>query len=116
MTRATSHGWTRAFTFGIGLITIVAITWLKLDFPKGFEWAELKASDIRLYGGSLPEPTGNVVVAAVDDKSIAEFGRFPWPRSIEARLLDALRTYGAAVVGFDIAFSERDPADVEQEQ
>jgi adenylate cyclase len=116
MTRATSHGWTRAFTFGIGLITIVALTWLKIDFPKGFEWAELKASDLRLYGGSLPEPTGNVVVAAIDDKSIAEFGRFPWPRSIEARLLDALRTYGAAVVGFDIAFSERDPADVEEEQ
>jgi adenylate cyclase len=116
MARATSQRWTRVFTFAIGLATIVAMTWLKLRYPKGFEWAELKASDIRLYQGTLPKPTGNVVIAAVDDKSIAEFGRFPWPRTVEARLVDALHSYGAAVVGFDIAFSERDPVDVEEER
>jgi len=63
-----------------------------------------------------PPPSGNVVIAAVDDKSIALLGRFPWPRSIEARLVDALAAAHAKVIAFDMFFSERDPADVQSEQ
>jgi adenylate cyclase len=106
----------RALTITIGLLTIAAVTSLKQYYPKVFEWAELKAADLRLYRGALHKPTGHVVIATIDDKSIAELGRFPWPRSVEARLLDALRDYHAAVVGFDVAFSERDPGDSEHEE
>jgi adenylate cyclase len=42
-------------------------------------------------------------------------GRFPWPRSLEAQLVEALTDYQAGVVGFDIFFSEDDPADVARE-
>ena len=63
-----------------------------------------------------PHPTGEVAIAAIDDRSIAMLGRFPWPRSVEARLVEALETDGAKVIAFDIFFSERDPADVQQEQ
>ena len=62
-----------------------------------------------------PPPTGDVVIAAIDDQSIAALGRFPWSRSVEARLVDALARDGAKVIGFDVFFSERDPADVERE-
>jgi adenylate cyclase len=111
-----SQRWTRAFTITIGLITIAVITALKQYYPKAFEWAELKASDLRIYRGALHKPTGNVVIATIDDRSIAELGRFPWPRSVEARLVSALHDYNAAVIGFDVAFSERDPEDVEREE
>ena len=107
---------TRAFTIIIGLITIAAVTALKQSYPSAFEWAELKTSDLRLYKSALHAPTGKVVIAAVDDESIAELGRFPWPRRIEAQLVSALHDYNAAVVGFDIAFTERDPDDAAQEQ
>jgi adenylate cyclase len=63
-----------------------------------------------------PHPTGEVAIAAIDDQSIAMLGRFPWPRSVEARLVDALAADGAKVIAFDMFFSERDPADVEEEQ
>jgi adenylate cyclase len=63
-----------------------------------------------------PPPTGNVVIAAIDDRSIAQLGRFPWPRSIEASLVKALAADGAKVIAFDMFFSERDPADVERER
>jgi adenylate cyclase len=106
----------RALTIAIGLLTIAAVTSLKQYYPNVFEWAELKASDLRLYRGVLHKPTGNVVIAAIDDKSIAELGRFPWPRSVEARLVGALRDYNAAVIGFDVAFSERDPGDDEHDE
>lgn len=112
----TNQRWMRAFTITIGLLTIAAVTLLKQYYPKAFEWAELKASDLRIYRGALHKPTGDVVIATIDDKSIAELGRFPWPRSVEARLVSALRDYNAAVVGFDIAFSERDPADSTQQE
>ncbi|MGH7838573.1 MAG: CHASE2 domain-containing protein, partial [Candidatus Binataceae bacterium] len=62
-----------------------------------------------------PRPSGNVVIAAVDDKSIALLGRFPWPRTVEARLVDTLAAAGAKVVAFDMFFSERDPADVQSQ-
>jgi adenylate cyclase len=65
---------------------------------------------------SPPRPSGSVVIAAVDDKSIAQLGRFPWPRTVEARLIDALTAAGAKVVAFDMFFSERDPADVQSDQ
>src|SRR5262249_35332640 len=61
------------------------------------------------------KPLGVVAIAAVDDKSIAELGRWPWPRSTMARLVEAFRDYGVKVVGFDIFFSERDDADVQRE-
>jgi adenylate cyclase len=107
---------TRAVTIIIGLITIAAITALRRYYPKAFEWAELKASDLSVYRGALHKPTGKVIIAGIDDKSIAELGRSPWPRSVEARLVSALHAYNAAVIGFDVAFSERDPSDVEQEE
>jgi adenylate cyclase len=112
----TNQRWIRTFTIVIGLVTVAAVTALKEYYPKAFEWAELKASDLRIYRDALHKPTGNVVIAAIDDKSIAELGRFPWPRSVEARLINALHDYKAAVVGFDVAFSEHDPGDVQQEE
>ena len=63
-----------------------------------------------------PPPTGAVVIAEIDDRSIAQLGRFPWPRSIEAMLVKALAADGAKVIAFDMFFSERDPADVERER
>src|SRR6266571_2097925 len=57
-----------------------------------------------------------VALAAIDDRSIAQLGRFPWPRSIEASLVKALAADGAKVIAFDMFFSERDPADVERER
>jgi len=49
-----------------------------------------------------------VVVVDIDDESLAAFGQWPWPRTILAELVDRLGELGAAVVGFDVFFSEPD--------
>ncbi len=50
-----------------------------------------------------------VVILDIDEKSLGEVGRWPWSRNVMARLLDRLfDEYGAAVVGFDIVWAERD--------
>jgi adenylate cyclase len=100
----------------LGLLVIVALFWFGAHYSRALETAELKASDLRLYARPGRKPLGVVVIAAVDDRSIAELGRWPWPRSTMARLVDALRDYQVKVIGFDIFFSERDDADVQREQ
>lgn len=56
-----------------------------------------------LRGPLMPE--SDTVIAAVDEKSIDELGRWPWSRQILARLVDKLVDSGARVIGFDVVFS-----------
>jgi adenylate cyclase len=100
----------------IGVLTIAALFAFNYSHPALFDLADLKASDLRMYMTRRPKLTGAVAIAAIDEKSIAELGHWPWPRNIEARLNDALRDYKAAVVGYDVLFSEHDEDDVQAEQ
>src|SRR5262245_38302602 len=52
-----------------------------------------------------PQP---VKIVDVDDASIAKFGQWPWPRSVIATLIKKLHDKGAAVIAFDMVFSEAD--------
>src|SRR5512145_533626 len=68
----------------------------------------------RLRGASKPPP--DVAIVSVDRKSSSDFG-FPhdlrkWPRTLHARLADALARQGASAIVFDMYFEEpRDPAE-----
>jgi diguanylate cyclase (GGDEF)-like protein len=50
-------------------------------------------------------PTGNLVFVEIDGPSLKQVGVWPWPRRIEAAVLDRLMAYGADDVVFDIDFS-----------
>lgn len=47
-----------------------------------------------------------VAIIDIDDRSLKVEGRWPWPRSRLAQLVDELQNQGAAVIAFDILFSE----------
>ncbi len=50
-----------------------------------------------------------LAIVDIDDKSLREIGRWPWPREKTAKLTTALfEEYGVAAVGFDVVFSEPD--------
>lgn len=50
-----------------------------------------------------------VVIIDIDEKSLAEVGRWPWGRDKLATLLDQLFDhYGISVLGFDVVFAEPD--------
>ncbi|MDG5975891.1 adenylate/guanylate cyclase with chase sensor [Hydrogenophaga taeniospiralis CCUG 15921] len=50
-----------------------------------------------------------VVIVDIDEKSLAEVGRWPWSRDHMARLVDTLfEDHGIAVLGFDTVFAEAD--------
>jgi adenylate cyclase len=69
---------------------------------------ELKTYDLRFASRGPVRPSGAIVLAVIDEKSLDLEGRWPWPRSKIAALVDILSRAGARVIGFDIAFSEPD--------
>ncbi len=50
----------------------------------------------------------DIVIIAIDDESLNELGRWPWPRSMHARLIDKLSLESPKAIGLDIIFSEPD--------
>lgn len=51
-------------------------------------------------------PSSDIVIIAIDDRSLDEIGRWPWSRAIHAVMLERLRVLGAKVVAFDIIMNE----------
>ncbi len=69
---------------------------------------ELKTIDARFKSRKKIEPLSNVVLAVIDEKSIAKEGKWVWPRSKMADLVTKLSNAGAKVIAFDIGFLEPD--------
>ena len=98
--------WLNAFTVSV-LITLLSLFIYSLDLPF-FELLESKAYDFKV---SLRDPrpvSGQVVIVAIDEASLKREGRWPWPRSRFAKLVDKLTESGVAVIGFDFLFPERE--------
>jgi eukaryotic-like serine/threonine-protein kinase len=74
-----------------------------LDFTDSIE---MKSFDFRanMAASSDRNPDIELVVISTDD--LAEFGRWPWSRSILARGIDNLSAAGARVIALNILFSE----------
>ncbi|MBE9546976.1 MAG: adenylate/guanylate cyclase domain-containing protein [Proteobacteria bacterium] len=86
-------------------IIFIAILLYFMNVPF-LRFMELKTLDLRTISRGERAPGGEIVIAAIDEKSLAELGRWPWPRSTIAKLVDTLKGYGSKVVGFDIVFAE----------
>jgi len=84
------------------------------DAAKFYRLGFIQFIDAKLYDYrlrlTLPK-TGDdrIVILDIDEKSLKEEGRWPWSRDKMAKLMDELfDRYGAAVVGFDVVFAEKD--------
>lgn len=65
--------------------------------------------DARLRWTMPAAPDTRVVIVDVDEKSLAEVGRWPWPRDRMAELVDTLfEQQHIALLGFDTVFAEPD--------
>src|SRR5258708_24648764 len=53
-------------------------------------------------------PATPVRIVDIDEAALAEFGQWPWPRTILCRLVDKLTEKAAAALAFDAAFAEPD--------
>ena len=53
-----------------------------------------------------PGAAENIAIVAIDDESIQKIGRWPWPRSVLAEVVDKLSAAKARVIGLQIFLSE----------
>jgi adenylate cyclase len=90
------------------LCSLLLVVMLFFSGPPIFELIEFKTYDLRFFSRGHVQPSPAVVLALVDEKSLAIEGRWPWPRSKFATLVDLLSHDGARVIGFDIGFLEPD--------
>jgi adenylate cyclase len=99
------------FPINAASLTFSTILMVLILFHVGipiFDMIELRTYDLRfLSRGRLP-PSPVVALALIDEKSLDKEGRWPWPRSKMAALIDILSQDGAKVIGFDIGFLEPD--------
>ena len=94
--------------FKIGLtITVISLLIYALGVPF-LNTMELKAYDLHFRSRGKVEPGTETVIVTIDEKSVDALGRWPWPRTRMAQLVDRLGSYGARVVAFDIVFAEPD--------
>ncbi len=90
------------------LILVFMMAWRTQDPGHILEDFRLKVFDY--FQRIQPREYEKVPVRVVDldDESLAKFGQWPWPRTLLADLVINLTNAGAAVIAFDIVFSEPD--------
>src|SRR4030042_6365914 len=92
-------------------LTFTVILFVLILFMTGvsiLDMIELKTYGLRFLSRGHLKPSPAVALARIDEKSLDKEGRWPWPRSKLARLVDILSQDGAKVIGFDIGFLEPD--------
>lgn len=89
------------------LITALAVFGYRLG-PPSMERLEMLLRDAHFQVRGPLRPGPEVVIAAIDEKSIDEIGRWPWPRKTLAELVEKLVALQAGVIGFNMVFSSPD--------
>jgi len=103
--------------FLAGLLTaiIVGVTFCFIAQFNLLHGIQLHASDFIFKAANLhteTDPDPNIVIVAIDDKSLDQLGHFSsWSRSYHAHLIDILAEAEARVVVFDVLFAEPAPDD-----
>ncbi len=82
-------------TFG-GILLVILLFLFEVPI---LNLIELKTYDLRFLSRGQVQPSPTVVLALIDEKSLDTEGRWPWPRSKMAALVDALSQDGARVIG-----------------
>jgi adenylate cyclase len=113
-----ARGWSSApvviwFTGGqgrpaaIGLVVLLALFHISLGERA---WSPIRNLFFDAYQRLMPRQVSRypVVIVDIDDASLEALGRWPWPRTRLARLIEATHRLGALAVGLDIIMPEAD--------
>ncbi|CAK0760307.1 eukaryotic-like serine/threonine-protein kinase [Gammaproteobacteria bacterium] len=93
--------WKKDWFIGM-TVSLLFIVTANSDLLQGLE---RKAYDLGMRATNRV-PSDKVAIIAIDDQSIANLGRWPWPRDIQAGLFNILAKSGAKVVGNTVFYTE----------
>lgn len=77
------------------------------------DW-QVRFSDTFFRLSPVPKEKSRVVIVTIDDQSLQRLGRWPWSRTLLARLTNNLARAGAGVIGLDILLAEPQSPDADQ--
>ncbi|MEF3696574.1 CHASE2 domain-containing protein [Desulfolutivibrio sp.] len=98
----------RGLIFLVGVALTLGMVVLYALRPSWLQFQELKLYDVAMRRELKAAPSGLPVVVDLDEKSLAAYGQWPWPRFRVALLLARLKAAGVLAVGIDIVFAEAD--------
>jgi adenylate cyclase len=99
----------RSFYLFALLTTLTALLLQWKDPPLIRENIESKTYDLRMRIREQVRPTprrNDIVIVALDEKSLEKYGRWPWSRTQTARLVRAVSAGHPRAIGIDIFFTE----------
>ncbi|MEB0135533.1 CHASE2 and HATPase_c domain-containing protein [Actimicrobium sp. CCC2.4] len=93
----------------------VTLLLVMLLLAAGLGWQNgLGRLDMTLYDqlitASARPARDDIIIVAIDDYSLAELGRWPWPRELHAQLIDQLSLAKPRSIGLDVILSEPERA------
>lgn len=90
-----------------GVVAAICSFLLYKQASPSLQQQDFRMKDARFRIRGAVKPDKDVVVVAIDHKSIKEFGRWPWSREVTGKLIENMSLhYGARVTALDIVFSE----------
>ncbi|MBO0720455.1 MAG: CHASE2 domain-containing protein, partial [Blastocatellia bacterium] len=106
--RAPQIAWT------IAIIVVSALAGMVLAWrAPGFD---LYVRDRLMRTRGRMAPPDDIVIIAIDEASIARFGRFPWPRALMANALDRVAATQPKAIALDVLYSEPTSANNDGDQ
>ncbi len=80
----------------VGVLVVFAVLFLN-GFTDFFGTLERRYYDFASTSTSR-QPSDRIAIIAIDDQSIANIGRWPWPRDVQAKLIDQLAAAKAKTI------------------
>ena len=77
-----------------------------------FKAIEQKSMDVRFQIRGKRDPGDEIVIVAIDEKSIKKLGRYPWPRRYVAQFVDRITDAGARILALDVIYAEKQNVEI----
>ena len=97
-------GYARLLCVGL----LIGLAALRVADPAPIEEFRVRTFDTFQVIDPRKKTAKPVRIVNIDEKSLAKFGQWPWPRTLVADLVTKLTRLGAVAIAFDIMFAEPD--------
>jgi CHASE2 domain-containing sensor protein len=92
----------------LGIAVSALLFLLNIFHPGLTDFLHNRTYDFLVKMARPAEPSPVPVIVDIDEKSLREYGQWPWSRHRIATLIDQLGELGALAIGLDILFAEED--------
>ncbi|MDD5644189.1 MAG: adenylate/guanylate cyclase domain-containing protein [bacterium] len=89
------------------LVTVIVLLMYFFSTEEAlFKRIENQFIDLKYRIRGPRDPGEDICIVVIDEKSVAKLGRWPWKRSVVAKVMELVRKDGAEVIGMDILYTE----------